>query len=140
MDSKSLKSRLIPFGCLLLAAVVSAGAYPAPQGEPAPTEFETRCGWFVNPTPGNISLYDRDGEWLIGVQGRYQVENEWNWPEFKPRQWVRTNGNYGHGCACLQLSVNKESHEVLEIKSARARPLATCRQDRSLRKWKQMLD
>jgi hypothetical protein len=109
-------------------------------GESQAAQFETRCGWFVNPTPANIWLFDRDAEWTIGVQGGYQVESDWNPPAFKPRQWVRTNGNYGYGCACLQLRVNKETHEVLEIKSSRARPLAACHKDQSLKKWKRMLN
>ncbi len=140
MSLKPVKSRLILFGYVLLAAVVSVIAYPEPQEASAPSQIETRCGWFSNPTPANISLYDRAGEWIIGVQGGYQVEGDWEWPKFKPRQWVQTNGNYGHGCACLQLRVNKETHRVLEIKSARAKPLAACRRDRSLKKWERMLE
>ena len=93
-----------------------------------------------NPTPANISPYDRDGDWTIGVQGGYQVEEDWDWPKFKPRQWVRTNGNYGYGCACLQLRVDKESERVLEIKSARARPLSACRRERVLKKLERQLD
>jgi len=61
------------------------------------------------------------------VQAGYQVEGEWDWPDFKPRQWVRTNVSYGYGCACLQLRVNKENRHVLEIKSAQAQPLGACR-------------
>ncbi len=37
--------------------------------------YETRCGWFDNPTPANYSLYDKDSEWIIGVQGGYQVDD-----------------------------------------------------------------
>ena len=140
MNEKPVKPRLILLGHILLATVVSVSGYPKLLDESASPQFETRCGWFSNPTPGNIWLYDRDGEWTIGVQGGYQVEGDWNWPDFKPRQWVRTNVNYGYGCACLQLRVNKETHEVLEIRSSRARPLAACRQDRSLKKWKHMLE
>ena len=103
-------------------------------------DFETRCGWFTNPTPSNIWLYDREAEWTIGVQGGYQVPGDWPWPKFKGGQWVVTNaGNHGYGCACLQLRVNKQTHEVVEIKSSRARALAQCRQDASLKKWNRML-
>jgi hypothetical protein len=140
MHEKFVKPRLIVFGYLLLAAVVSISGYPKPLEESTSPQFETRCGWFSNPTPANIWLYDRDGEWTIGVQGGHQVEGDWDWPNFKSGQWVRTNGNYGYGCACLQLRVNNETHEVLEIKSARARPLAACRQDRTLKKWKNRLE
>ncbi len=95
----------------------------------------TRCGWFSNPTPANIWLYDGQGEWTIGVQGGYQIDRDWDWPDFAPEQWVRTNVNYGYGCACLRLRVNRETYEVTEVQSSQARPLATCRQDNSLNRW-----
>lgn len=139
MHKKLVKFRLIITGCLLLMAVVCVGGHPTLPDESETPQFETRCGWLSNPTPANVWLYDRDGEWIIGVQGGYQVAGDWELPDFKPRQWVLTNaGSYGYGCACLQLRVNRETHEVLEIKRARARPLAVCRQDRSLKKWKHM--
>ena len=121
--------------CLLLIVAVAGGAQPRQPGTTA--TFETRCGWFSNPTPGNAWLYDRDAEWTIGVQGGHQAEGDW--PNFKSGQWVRTNGSYGYGCACLQLSTNKETREVLEIKSARARPLTQCRRDSALKKWNSKL-
>jgi Protein of unknown function (DUF4087) len=124
----------------LLAAVVVVYGQSRPAGGSAVKRFETRCGWFSNPTPANISLYDRDGEWIIGAQGGYQVERDWDWPSFKDSQWVKTNVNYGYGCACMQLRVNRRTTEVLEIKSVRARPLAVCRRDPSLKKWKSYLD
>jgi Protein of unknown function (DUF4087) len=140
VNKKLIRPRLITFGCMLLAVAVSASGHAEPAGVAAPRQFETRCGWFSNPTPANISLYDRDGDWTVGVQGGYQVEGEWDWPDFKPRHWVRTNGHYGYGCACLQLRVDKETGRVLEIRSARARPLSACRRDRALNKWKRLLE
>lgn len=139
---KTVKPRLILFGCAALAAFVSLSAYPRPRAASASAaaQLETRCGWFSNPTPANIWLYDKDGEWTIGVQGGYQVESDWDWPEFKRGQWVETNGSHGYGCACMRLRVDKESGHVLEIESARARPLSACRKDRALNKWKKMLE
>jgi hypothetical protein len=117
---------------MLVAAGLVSGRHARPvTPEVNPTEM--RCGWFSNPTPANASLYDREAEWIIGVQGGHQAEGDW--PSFRPGQWVKTNGNYGHGCACLRVRVNPETHEVMEIESARARPLAVCRNDRSLRRW-----
>lgn len=140
MNEKLTRSRLITFGCMLLAVAVAVSGHDGPAGFSAPQRFETRCGWFSNPTPANISLYDRDGAWTIGVQGGYRVEGEWDWPDFGPRRWVQTNGSYGHGCACLQLRVDKETGRVLEIRSARARPLSACRRDRALKKWERLLE
>jgi hypothetical protein len=132
-----MKSQLTIIVSLLLVTILVANGNPRLIGEPTFTDFETRCGWFSNPTPANIWLYDRDGDWTIGVQGGYQVDGDWDWPVFNSRQWVRTNRDYGYGCACLKLRVNKETREVLEIKSSKARPLAACRQDPFLKKWKQ---
>jgi hypothetical protein len=132
-----MKSKLtLGVGLLLMSMVCITGQ---PRDERRLTKFETRCGWLVNPTPANVWFYDRDAEWTIGEQGGYQVPGDWPWPTFKSRQWVRTNGNYGYGCTCLRLRVNKESHKVLEIKTSRARPLSECSQDPFLRKkWKGM--
>lgn len=105
---------------------------PTPSRQPLP--LETRCGWFRNPTPANIWLYDRDGEWLIGVQGGYQIKGDWPWPAFKAHEWVKTNGHYGYGCVCLKLQVDRKSHQVRAIKSAKVRPLAACQQDPGLKK------
>ena len=108
------------------------------SGRPATDQFETRCCWLFNPTPANIWLYDREGEWTIGVQGGYQVEDEWPWPVFKRNQWVKTNVSHGYGCVCLRLRVDRQTHQVTEIKSARAQALSVCRQDKSLKPREKM--
>jgi hypothetical protein len=100
----------------------------------AVSRFETRCGWLSNPTPGNVWLYDRDGEWTIGIQGGHQADGDL--PDFKPQQWVETNVHYGYGCACLRVKVNHQTHKVLEIESSTARPLSVCRKDRKLKEPK----
>jgi hypothetical protein len=134
-----MKSKLAISAALICFAMLFATGRPLPIKETR-SDYETRCGWFSNPTSANIWLYDRDAEWTIGVQGGYQVSGDWPWPKFKRGQWVVTNaGDHGYGCACLQLRVNKQTHEVIEIKSARGRPLSQCRQDRSLKKWNRRL-
>ncbi len=133
MNKKLVRHRLLIVSCLLLAAVAFASGQPGTTDATEAEQFETRCGWFSNPTPANASLYDRDAEWIVGVQGGHQAEGDW--PNFGAGQWVKTNVNYGYGCACLRLRVNRETHEVIAIESARARPLAACRRDRSLRRW-----
>ena len=119
---------LIPAFLLLALAFGSAHSHT-----PTFEKIETRCGWFSNPTPANASLYDRDGEWIIGVQGGYQAEGDW--PDFSPQQWIKTNVNYGYGCACLRVSVDRPTRKVINIESSRARALSVCRRDRALRKW-----
>lgn len=116
----------------LLFAVLALTPRTGTAGAPVPAA-ETRCGWFDNPTPANASLHDREAEWIIAVQGGHQAEGDW--PDFGPKQWVETNGHHGYGCACMSVVVDRESHHVLEIKSARARPLSACRRDKALKHW-----
>jgi hypothetical protein len=114
---------------ITVASIATAGTDNAsPRGE-------TRCGWFDNPTPANVSLIDRDGEWLIGAQGGYQLKDEhWPWPDFKKSQWVVTNvGGHGYGCACLKVSTDRSTQKITHIYAAHALPLNTCRKDRALK-------
>ena len=133
MHTRREKPQVIFVGCLLLTVAALV------VGQPNSIEFgtveksETRCGWFSNPTPANASLFDREGEWIIAVQGGYQAKG--GWPAFGPKQWVETNVHYGYGCACLRLRVNHATEEVIEIESAKARPLSACRNDRKLKRW-----
>jgi hypothetical protein len=92
---------------------------------------ETRCGWFVNPTPANAWLVDADREWIIGTQGGEQAEGDW--PNFKPSQWVETNVHYGYGCACMKVETNKADDRITRIFSATAKPLSACRKDKALK-------
>ena len=113
-----------------------AGAQKKSPSEPAPQtasgeKFENRCGWFDNPTPANASLVDKDGEWIIGVQGGYQAEGDY--PDFDDKDWVKTNVNYGYGCACMRVKVDFKTHRILEIASATAKPLSACRKDPALK-------
>ena len=117
----------------LLLAVAFVSAHPRTPDTTTLQKSETRCGWFSNPTPANASLYDRDGEWIIGVQGGYQAEGDW--PDFSPKQWIETNVHYGYGCACLRVQVDRSTERVIKIESSRPRPLSACRRDKALKKW-----
>ena len=64
-------------GAFLLLAMAFVSAHPRSLNTPTLQKSETRCGWFSDPTPANASLYDRDGEWIIAVQGGYQAEGDW---------------------------------------------------------------
>jgi hypothetical protein len=66
-----------------------------------------------------------------GQPGGAQAEGDW--PSFTEAQWVRTNGFYGHGCACVRVVADARTQRVTHILSAAAKPLAACRQDRHLR-------
>lgn len=132
--------------CLLLAIALAllspdVGADPAAniKQSPAAAGLQKRCGWYSNPTPGNVWLYDRDGEWIIGEQGGHQVDGDSDGPDFKKNQWVETNGSYGYGCACLELRADPETRMVTAIGKTWPRPLKACRKDARLRKWRSRL-
>lgn len=93
---------------------------------------ENRCGWYENPTPGNHWLTDKDGMWIIGAQGGFQAEGDYP-PAFTDAQWVKTNINYGYGCACLRVQTDKKEKRILKVVSATARPLSACRKDKALK-------
>jgi hypothetical protein len=128
-------NKLVIMICVCLFMAVPASIATTESG----AQVEKRCGWFDNPSPGNIWLHDKDGEWTIGEQGGYQVKGDWDWPAFKPEEWVKTNRNYGYGCVCINAKVDHKTHRVLQIKSARSRPLAACRQDQSIKKWEETI-
>lgn len=106
------------------------GASPAatPQGVAA----QNRCGWLVNPTPGNFELVDRDGRWLLSSQGGYQAPGIDDMPDMSVAGWVEDNGSYGHGCACLEVTTNKRSMKITRLIASKPLPLARCTSDRTL--------
>lgn len=114
----------LPILCALW--LLASGCHAAAAAQP-----QTRCGWFENPTPGNASLHDREGEWIIAIQGDYEAQGDW--PQFKDSQWVSVNRSYGHGCACMKAVVDAKTRQVVSIISAKARPLGACRRDRALK-------
>jgi len=134
-----MKPQLTFVAASLFVLIVLRAEHPKTIAQTTLSPLETRCGWIDNPTPANIWFHDKDAQWIIGVQGGYQLDDDNNEaiPVFKRGQWVKTNvGNYGYGCACLRMRVNKETKEVLEVKSSRARPLSACRKDPALKKWR----
>lgn len=91
-----------------------------------------RCGWFENPSPGNASLLDRDGEWVIAMQGEHAAKGKW--PEFRKSDWISTgNGSYGYGCLCMHVTEDSEKQYILEILDAKPKPPAACRSDKKVK-------
>ena len=111
-----------------LAMLLAATAAQTPAGA------ERRCGWLANPTPGNYWLTDRQGEWTLSAQGGYQAPGMDEMPDMSTRGWVRTNGNYGYGCACMTVSTDRRTMRVTRLYSAAPVPLRQCRNDRTLRR------
>ncbi len=109
----------------VLLAITLAATAAAPASE-------RRCGWLINPTPGNWSLADRSGEWVIAEQGRYQARGSDNMPDMSTRGWVKTNVGYGYGCACMSVRSNRRTMQIAEVIWAKPVPLRQCRRDRAL--------
>ena len=120
-------------GLVLAAlAVAASGAPTASQAGSDPGQVQ-RCGWLVNPTPANWSLFDRDGEWFIGVQGDYQAPGLDKIPDLTGPRWVVTNGgSYGYGCVCLSVRSDARSRRITRIYRVRQKPLRVCLADRKL--------
>ncbi|MCI2261884.1 DUF4087 domain-containing protein [Xanthomonas indica] len=120
------------FASMCGAALVAALSVCAVAQAAPPAATATRCGWFDNPSPGNATLVDRDGEWTVGQQGGHQADG--TWPTFPHARWVATGtGSAGYGCACLEVRSQDDTREVITIVSATVQPLKTCRQDKALR-------
>jgi len=118
---------------LFLVCLGSWLAWSAPPALAESHAAEQRCGWLENPTPANWWLRDRDGEWVLSVQGGYQAHGLANLPDMATNRWVVTNaGGHGYGCACLNVQVDKKSGNVLRLVSARSLPLERCKADRRL--------
>lgn len=98
----------------------------------------TRCGWYANPTPGNHWISDADSTWYLSTQGGPEAPGWMDLPsesfDFeRPGYWVRTNGYYGYGCACITGRFGSfESGDVLRVTSMKALPLSKCEADPAL--------
>jgi len=108
-------------------AEAGGGAAPAPSATAA-----RRCGWLHNPTPGNWWLEDRDGQWVLASQGGRRAEGMEEMPDMSAAGWQEVNGYYGYGCACLRLTVEPGTGDVLAVAAPEPKPLAVCRADRAL--------
>lgn len=98
---------------------------------------ERRCGWYSNPTQGNLILTDKDGDWWIQMQGRPDPKGIDNVPAFDDRQFVETNvpgSGHGYGCACMTVVTNAKQQRVTRVISGDILPLMRCRNDGSLPK------
>lgn len=115
---------------LLVSLWLLSPAQAAPKVRAAP--FTLRCGWLDNPTPGNFSLRDRDGEWVLAEQGGYEARGMDLIPDLSGNEFVEINGPHGYACACIQASVDVETHRVLEIKRVKQRLLKVCLGDPGL--------
>ena len=100
-----------------------------------PAAAELRCGWYANPTPGNVILTDADDSWWLSTQGRPETPGLWDayGPDMDAAEWVLTNGNHGYTCACAEGDFGPAgSSEAYVIRALRPLPLSRCLADPAL--------
>lgn len=93
---------------------------------------DKRCGWFVNPTPGNFWLVDPEGDWAIAWQGQPQPPGVEMMPDMSTGGWVETNGHSGYGCGCVSGEVDRAEKKFIRIDGFQPKSLALCRADKRL--------
>lgn len=103
----------------------------------AAAEAEERCGWYMNPTPGNLLLIDRDGQWWITSQmqanGPDAIGADDIAPNFDEKEYVQTQPNGdGYGCACLTVEVDVAQKQITRVTAGRILPLSQCKADKAL--------
>jgi hypothetical protein len=115
---------------LLLAALPLCLAFTAAEAAP-----ENRCGWVVNPTPGNWWLTDRDGDWILATQGsdREALGME-NIGDISAGDYKAVNGNYGYACGCMKVEteVSGGQRHITAVYSFKQGKLAQCAKDKAL--------
>jgi len=94
---------------------------------------ETRCGWLDNPTPSNLWLIDKDGEWNISKQGGHEALGLDKIKDFSEKQYIRTNGSYGRGCSCLVVDVDTKNKTISKIYSAKNIDISRCQSDKKIK-------
>lgn len=134
-DPRSAHRGAVIVACLTLWLAVLP-AWAAGKSAAAAPKIENRCGWFVNPSPANAWLIDRDGEWTVAIQGGHQAEGDWPPPK-SDKEWVPAGGEgdprgYGHGCACMKVVTDRAQMLITRIVSSQGKPLSQCRRDRKL--------
>lgn len=105
-------------------------------GSPA-LAAERRCGWYMNPTPGNLLLIDKQGEWWITSQmqanGPDAIGADNKAPDFDDKQYVQTQPNgYGYGCACMTVETDAKAMRITRVFAGETVPLARCKKDPTL--------
>jgi hypothetical protein len=127
-----MKNRLFLFLPFLLNAIALSILPSKSLGNPLGA-VEKRCGWLANPTPGNLWLNDSQESWTISVQGGWHSAKGIDLiPDITTKEFVKTNGGYGYGCACMDVVTDRKKRRILSIQSFQQLPLKTCQADKSL--------
>jgi hypothetical protein len=97
---------------------------------------EQRCGWYINPTPGNLWLQDKDAIWSITSQaqsdGPDAVGADDKAPMMNSNEYVDKGNGHGHGCACLTVDTDRKKKKITRVYSGHLLPLTRCKADGTL--------
>ncbi|MHC1551507.1 DUF4087 domain-containing protein [Phyllobacterium sp. K27] len=99
----------------------------------AAADAERRRGWYSSPTPGNLILTDREGNWWIQMQGGPDPKGIANAPVFDEREFVETGvpgSGHGYGCACMTAMTNPKEKRITRVIVGNTLPLARCHNDK----------
>ena len=105
---------------MVVAIISSVSIFAVPA-----SGTETRCGWLYNPTPRNWYLIDKDGRWIISRLGGYEAKGMDNLPTYNEKEYVKTNGYYGYGCACMDVVADNARLRISEVRGDGSLPLST---------------
>jgi Protein of unknown function (DUF4087) len=96
---------------------------------------EQRCGWYINPTPGNLWLQDKDALWGITSQmqseGPDAIGADDKAPQMNSKEYMDKGTGHGHRCACLTVDTDHKD-KITRVYSGRTLPLAKCKEDKTL--------
>jgi len=62
------------------------------------------------------------------MQGGYEAPGMDNLPTYNEKEYVKTNGYYGYGCACMDVLTDSARLRITEIRGGKPLPLLTCRE------------
>jgi hypothetical protein len=113
----------------MVVGLFALAAMTAPVAGAAKAVPARLVGWWLNPTPNNAWLLDGRTEFSVSEQGGASADGDW--PEFTAARFVKTNGNYGYGCACLRAVI--DGRHVTRLDAAISLPLRRCRTTAALR-------
>jgi hypothetical protein len=120
---------------LALAVLASLTSTVANAASSSPARPVTRCGWVVNPTPGNWWLTDNKGDWILSTQGSdEEALGMENIGDISAHDYKATNGNYGYACGCMKVESDEASMRITAIYSFKQLPLSKCERDKNLPK------
>jgi len=101
----------------------------------APASFasaEMRCGWLENPTPSNWWLIDKEDTWTLIAQDGYEAKGTDLIGDISTGDYVKETGDYGYACACMDVTLDRDSNRIAEIRSFKQLRMSKCRNDKAL--------